>query len=167
MFFLKNRHIHFDITTASVLRPVKHIKLIFPALKPTWHFLPQSTVFNRSDSSSEANLKVGSATFLLVCFLSLKESTWEIRTKFSLQKLFSFSRKSNFRILDIQMLWRHQMPKHETRNTFYWITCKVNTVCWWNLTSSFHITKEKNLSENSTKIAAWKLVPGPFVFAKN
>ena len=36
----------------------------------------------------------------------------------SLQKLFPFSRKSNFRILDIQTLWRHQMPKHKTRNTF-------------------------------------------------
>ena len=29
-----------------------------------------------------------------------------------LQKLFSFSRKSNFRISDIQIPWRHQMPKH-------------------------------------------------------
>ena len=27
--------------------------------------------------------------------------------------------------------------------------------------------KEKISSKNSTKIAAWKLVPGPFVFAKN
>ena len=36
----------------------------------------------------------------------------------SLQKLFSFSRKSNFRILDIQTSWCQQMPK--TRNTFYW-----------------------------------------------
>ena len=52
-------------------------------------------------------LKVVSATFLLVCFLSLKESTCETRKKFliSLQKLFSFSRRSNFRFLDI-----YQMP---------------------------------------------------------
>ena len=42
----------------------------------------------------------------------------------SLEKLFSFSRKSNFRILDIQISWHYQMPKHETRNTFYWITWK-------------------------------------------
>ena len=40
----------------------------------------------------------------------------------SLEKLFLFSRKSNFRVLDIQISWRHQMPKHKTRNTVYWIT---------------------------------------------
>ena len=38
---------------------------------------------------------------------------------FSLQKLFSFLRKSKFRILDIQMSCRYQMAKHEIRNTFY------------------------------------------------
>ena len=27
--------------------------------------------------------------------------------------------------------------------------------------------KRKKISKNSTKIATWKLVPGPFVFAKN
>ena len=27
--------------------------------------------------------------------------------------------------------------------------------------------KKKDLSENYTRITAWKLVPGPFVFAKN
>ena len=34
-----------------------------------------------------------------------------------LQKVLSFSRKSKFKILDIQISC-HQMPKHETRNTF-------------------------------------------------
>ena len=29
------------------------------------------------------------------------------------------------------------------------------------------MTKEEISSKNSTKTAAWKLVPGPFVFAKN
>ena len=45
-------------------------------------------------------------------FLSLKESTWETRTNvfISLQKLFSFLRKSKFRMLDIQISWRHQIP---------------------------------------------------------
>ena len=47
----------------------------------------------------------------------------------SLQKLFLFLRKSNFSILDIQISWRHQMPKHKTRNTFYLITWEVNTAC--------------------------------------
>ena len=37
----------------------------------------------------------------------------------SLQKLFLFSRKLDFRISDIQIPLRHQMPKHKTRNAFY------------------------------------------------
>ena len=46
----------------------------------------------------------------------------------SLQKPFSFSRKSNLRILDFQISWRHQISKHKTRNTFYWITWEVNSL---------------------------------------
>ena len=76
-------------------------------------------------------LKVVSTTFLLVCFSSLKEDNCETCKNlfFSLQKLFLLSRKINFRILDIQISWRHQLLKHKTRNTFYWITWEVNTVC--------------------------------------
>ena len=33
--------------------------------------------------------------------------------------------------------------------------------------SVYHITKEQILSINSIKTATWKLVPGPFVSAKN
>ena len=68
----------------------------------------------------------------------------------SLQKLFSFSRKWNFRLLYIQILWRHQMPKHK-RNTFSWITREVKTVCSWNLASLFYITKEKKIIKNFFK----------------
>ena len=48
-------------------------------------------------------LKILSATFLLVCFLSLKESTREFKKNvfYSLQTLYSFSENSKFRILDI------------------------------------------------------------------
>ena len=76
-------------------------------------------------------LKFLSATFLLVCFLSLNESTCQTRKKIfiSLQKLFMFSRKSNFRIIHFQISWRHEMSKHKTRNTFHWITSEVNRVC--------------------------------------
>ena len=42
---------------------------------------------------------------------------------------FSFSRKSHFNVLDIQISERQQMPKHKTSNTFYLITWEVNTVC--------------------------------------
>ena len=53
-------------------------------------------------------LKVVSATFLLVCFASQKKSTCETwkNAFISLQKLFSFSRKSHFYILDFQISWR-------------------------------------------------------------
>ena len=84
----------------------------------------------------------------------------------SLQQLFSFSKKSKFRILIIQIPSRHQMPKHKTRNTFYLIAREVSTVCW-NLASVFHIRKENFLSKKSTKTVTRKLVPSPFVFAKN
>ena len=85
----------------------------------------------------------------------------------SLLKLLSFSRKSNFRILEFQISWRHLMPKHETRNTFYWITWEVITVCKLNLASLYHILKGIISSKKFTNTAAWKLVPGLFVFAKN
>ena len=59
------------------------------------------------------------------------------------------------------MSWRHQMPKHETRNTFYWITWEVrqsgDEIC-----PAYNITKENFLSKKSMKNMAWKLVPGPF-----
>ena len=41
---------------------------------------------------------------------------------FHFESFFSFLRKSDYDFSDIQMSWRHQMPKHETRNTFYWVT---------------------------------------------
>ena len=73
-----------------------------------------------------------------------------------------FSRKSGFRILDIQISWHHQMPNYKTRNKFYCITWEVNTFHKWNLASLCHITKEENLWKNSRKIVTWQLVPRPF-----
>ena len=32
-----------------------------------------------------------------------------------------------FKFSNIQISWRHEMPKHEKWNRFYWITWKVNT----------------------------------------
>ena len=51
----ENIPIHFHINNTSVVRPVKQNQLSFPSLKSASHFLPQSTVSRRSDSSSEAN----------------------------------------------------------------------------------------------------------------
>ena len=83
----------------------------------------------------------------------------------SLQKLFSFSGKSKSAILDIQVSWRHQIPKLKTRNTFYWTTWEVNTSLLMKF-DQFTSYYEKK-SKNSTKTVTWKLVTRPFVFAKN
>ena len=64
------------------------------------------------------------------------------------------------------MSWRHLMPKHETQNTFYWITWEVKTASKWNLVSLCNIPKGNFLSENSLKNLAWKLVPGLFRFSR-
>ena len=65
-----------------------------------------------------AYLKVVSATFLLDCFVCLKESTCEAR-----KNAFYFTSKALLVLdiinLDIQMSWRHQKPKHETQNIYY------------------------------------------------
>ena len=68
-----------------------------------------------------------------VCYIFANlffKSKWKLGKSFfiSLQKLFLFLRKSNFRILDFQISWRHQMPKHKIMNAFNWITWEVNTV---------------------------------------
>ena len=95
-----------------------------------------SSIFSRRDNLCEKwrnskfetikwIFKVVSTTFLLICFQIWKRTF----VKLGLQKLFLFSRKSNFRILGMQISRFHQMPKHKARNTFYWITWEVNTVC--------------------------------------
>ena len=69
----------------------------------------------------------------------------------SLHKRSLISRKSNFRISDILVSWRHQIPKHKTRNTFYWIIWEVNTACQWNLASLCHIARERSKYSLSMK----------------
>ena len=71
----------------------------------------------------------------------------------SLQTLFSFSRKSNFRIFYIYVSWCF------IRNTFFWLIWEANSLLT-KLGQFMSNTKEKNLSRNFTKNATWKLVPG-------
>ena len=83
--------------------------------------------------------------------------------------LFHFkcsSRQSTFNILDIQMSWRHQMPRHETQNTYYWITWEVNTVWWWNLASSCNITKKKIFIKKYYKKCGLETSSRPFPIFK-
>ena len=57
-------------------------------------------------------------TKIVFCFL--KRALVKLGKMFliSLQKNFSFSRKSNFRILDIEISWCYQMPKHKAKIHF-------------------------------------------------
>ena len=112
-------------------------------------------------------LKLASGTSLLVAFSCLEKSTcgtWK-NVFFSLEKLFSFSRKSSLSILYIQISWRHQMPKHKT-NTFYLITWEVNTI-FDKIWPVYVIWQNKKIIVNHYKNCNWKLVPGAFLFAKN
>ena len=85
--------------------------------------------------------------------MSEREHFWNKKKKFffSLQNFFLFLRQSDFNFSNIQMSWRHQMPKHKTRNIFYWITWEVNIVWWWNFASLCNITKWNFLSKNYGK----------------
>ena len=65
-------------------------------------------------------LKVVSDTFLLVCFECLKKSTCKTRKNtfyFTLKALLVLE-ISTFNILDIQISWSNELPKHETQNTY-------------------------------------------------
>ena len=54
------------------------------------------------------------------------------------QKVFSFTRKSKFRILDIQILWRHQMRKCKTRNAFYSLSIEFGQFMSYYKTKNFY-----------------------------
>ena len=87
--------------------------------------------------------------------MSKREHLWNKKKSFLFHFKSSFCSWDN-QILawDIHISWRHQMPKHKTRNTFYWITWEVNTVWWWNLASLHNITKENFLWKISVKNVA-------------
>ena len=75
----------------------------------------------------------------------------------SLQKLYLFSRKSKFIILDIQISWRYKMPKHKIRNTFntYSLLMKFEQFM------SYY--RRKLFLKRHTKTGTWRLVPDPLV----
>ena len=101
-------------------------------------------------------------------FFQSKKSTCQTRKIFfiSLQKFFSFWRKSNFRILPFQISWRDQMRKDKTRNTFHWRNSEVNTVCQWNLASLCHNTIKKKFIKNFYKNCSLITSSRPFCVCK-
>ena len=105
-------------------------------------------------------LKVVPATFLLVCFVCLKDSPFETRKFLFLFHFESSVRSWDNQIMPFQIFEYHDVikclsMKHET-----W-TYEVNTVSWWNLASLCNITKENFSLKNFMKNVAWKLVPDP------
>ena len=84
----------------------------------------------------------------------------------SLQKLFSLWRKSNFRILEIQVPCHHQMPYHKTRNTFFLnkLGSKHSLLMKFGQFRSYY--KRNNSSKNSKKIVTWKTSSRPFYVCK-
>ena len=84
----------------------------------------------------------------------------------SLQKLFSLSRKSDFRIWEIQVCWCCQMPKHRTRNTFYWLTWQVNFVLM-KFDQFMPIYKRKYFIKKLHKNCDLKTCSRPFCVCKN
>ena len=80
----------------------------------------------------------------------------------SLQKLFSFSRRPKFRTLDIQF---HDVIKCLMKK-FYWITWEENSLLM-KFGQYISYYKRNNFIKKFYKTTTWKLVPGPFVFAKN
>ena len=73
----------------------------------------------------------------------------EERSLVKQRKIFFISLRKLFHSWDSQILtfqifkWRHQMPKHETRNTYYWITWEVNTVWYYYYTSNISSLLQK------------------------
>ena len=59
--------------------------------------------------------------FCYFVFMDKREHLWNIEKCI----LFHFESSSHSWDNQILMSWRHQMPKHEIRNTFYWITCNL------------------------------------------
>ena len=75
---------------------------------------------------SDPLLKVVSTIFLLVCFLSLHERTYQIGKIFTWEALF---------VLEIikltlyfQISWSLQMPYAWSKNLFHWTTWEINSL---------------------------------------
>ena len=94
------------------------------------------------------HLKVVSSTLLVLWFASQKESSCETTNCFaiSLQKLISSSRKSKFRLLDIQISARHHLVVKAvgSRGPVF------NTTGWLQgLESVFHLSKVYQMSTSN------------------
>ena len=125
---LKHKYLH------SILQQNKFNAINIFGLDIVWCFVIEGNVHQKYGSSS-------SYRYLLSASWQLSQEQnktndpeihWKIRTVTLSQNYLvltkrsvfyfessSFMGQSNFNFSDIQMSWRHQMHKHETRNTYY------------------------------------------------
>ena len=117
------KYYFYKFSSANKRLPLINLSILF-----FYHFFLDIHTFPLFVTLKQKGLmpKIVSATSLLVCFACLKESTFETK-----KNVFFFYFESSFSSWDNQILTslilKCQMPKHETRNTFYWITWEVNT----------------------------------------
>ena len=115
--------------TVKLLGITESICCFYPYAKNQHHIsiLP----WHIANLISRITLKIVSATFLLVCFLSLNKNTCQTRKMFFIHFKSSFRSPEN-QILEFYIFKFHEVIKclkHKTRNTFHWITWEVNKVC--------------------------------------
>ena len=103
--------------------------------------------------SIQCTLKVVAATFLLVSFLGLKESTYETRESF-----FYFTSKALFvlekiKSLEFQIFKCHAVIKYWSIKKEMHLTEYHGkaALCWWKLTSLDYITQKKNQKISNNK----------------
>ena len=126
--------------------------------------LPTQTTLDPNWIDKMEHLKVVSTTFLLVCFVCLKQSTWERKKNvfyFTSKALLIFEiiKFKHFRYSYIMTSSNAQAwnTKHILLNN---LGSKRSLVMKFGQFMQYY--KIIFLSKNSTKNVAWKLVPGPF-----
>ena len=78
-FFLRNRPSIFTSIAPAFLDKLNETSSVFPALKSTCHFLPQSTVSRRSGSSSDANSSCCHRSAQIRCLITFRVGSIIIR----------------------------------------------------------------------------------------
>ena len=110
-----------------------------------WIYTIQLSECQGTPCSKQARYLKGCVRYIFTSLFCMpkRKDLWNKEKKF----LFHF--KSSFRswddqILNFQIFKCHddiQMPKHETRNPFHWITWEANTAWQWNFASLCHIRR--------------------------
>ena len=157
-YFLKQcNHGNISVVESTLSPTMSHVFFTWETFFMT--ILKQAEVLKRF-----VLLKVVSARFLLVCFLSLKESTFET------WKSFYFHFKSSFRSrenqIDIQLSWGHQMPKHKTGNTTCWTTWSKHSLLM-KFGQFMSGCKTRNFIEKLYKYCDHKISSRTFCVCKN